>query len=277
MTKDSTTRRFVPVLSSQAGSCLTMENWIKIGITSVSYRLEDLIMKPGLAALQAMGDIHHYLAWQNEIVINASSLVMTPGGEYVIRNHYDGSLIRFTIETLVALIHTLKADKVLLPQGSANFYEQYWKELALRDTLYFYEKVAGHTNQYLTVEAQEAFSSFLNRLASADDNIYIQGDVTLSQLEQLSFRKNKWLESNKPANDAIGGMLYSEGKSFHLLDKQWRNDHQLIDQHCSCPTCLQQLTRAYLHHLLQQTPLLAQRYLIQHNVYYFQHSSFTTE
>ena len=43
---------------------------------------------------------------------------------------------------------------------------------------------------------------------------------------------------------------------------------ETIDPECTCPTCSQQFTKAYLHHLLQQTPLLCHRLLIQHNVFW---------
>lgn len=275
MTEKQKTRQFIPLLSSEAGSCLTMDNWEAVGVTRVSYRLDDLLMKPGLAVLQSMGDIHYYLAWTNEIVINASFLSMTSTGDYIIRSHYDGSLTRLSLEELVALIGTLNADVVLLPPGSANVYQQYWQGLSSTSQLYFYERIAGHPYQYVNIEPHATFP--LSADVSDGREIYLQGDVTVSQLAQLSHQKKYWLESNKPANDAIEGILYSEGCSFQLLDDRYHNDHKVIDKHCSCPTCSQQLTRAYLHHLLQQTPLLAQRYLIQHNVDYFQHASFTAE
>jgi queuine tRNA-ribosyltransferase len=72
--------------------------------------------------------------------------------------------------------------------------------------------------------------------------------------------------TDKPAADAIQGKLYCESGIIDILEQQYQQQFSPIDQHCACSTCLDGYTRAYLHHLLQQTPLLAQRLLVMHNV-----------
>lgn len=76
--------------------------------------------------------------------------------------------------------------------------------------------------------------------------------------------------SDKPAKDGYHGIFYTEQASFDIQAAQFERDMNLLDSHCSCETCSQGFTRAYFHHLFTHTPLLAQRMLIAHNVFYAQ-------
>jgi len=210
---------FVPTLSSQAGSCLTMANWEAAGIRTVAYRLDDLMMKPGQDALENLDDIRSYSAWKGQIVLNASLPPPNREGIYRFRSVYDGAWIRLDRPTLYKLVAQLKPDRVILPEGSDGYY---------------------------------------------------QGDLSLADFHQLAERMPCLVESDRPAQDAVSGLVYSEGACLSILDQQMAQAHQVIEAACQCPTCSQQFTRAYLHHLLQHTPLLAQRYLVQHNCYYVQ-------
>lgn len=77
-----------------------------------------------------------------------------------------------------------------------------------------------------------------------------------------------FIESNQPAEDACSGILYTREGNINIENSDMALQFSPIDADCSCPTCKQNLTRAYLHHLLANTPLLAQRFLIMHNVHW---------
>jgi len=74
------------------------------------------------------------------------------------------------------------------------------------------------------------------------------------------------VESDVPAIDASEGRIYTTNGAVDLTASGFARDFGLLDDACTCPTCQASLSRGYLHHLLQQTPLLAKRYLVQHNV-----------
>ena len=42
---------FIPVLTSEAGTCLTLKNWQEIGVEVAAYYLNSLLTKPGLQLL----------------------------------------------------------------------------------------------------------------------------------------------------------------------------------------------------------------------------------
>jgi queuine tRNA-ribosyltransferase len=77
-----------------------------------------------------------------------------------------------------------------------------------------------------------------------------------------------FIESNQPCEDGFAGILYTHQENMDISDSQMAKQFIPIDDQCTCPTCKQAFTRAYLHHLLANTPLLAQRLLIMHNVYW---------
>ena len=92
-----------------------------------------------------------------------------------------------------------------------------------------------------------------------------QGDYILYSGAQVS---KIWNVSNHPASLAYQGqVLQRAGECFSILSDLFKQDYSLLTEDCGCQTCQSGLTRAYLHHLLQHTPLLAQRYLVLHNVF----------
>lgn len=284
MQQETRTLGLVPVLSTQAGSCLTLANWEAAGVTSVSFRLIDLLMKPGLAVLSKLSDIRSYYKWPHKIILNAMLPAANREDVYSFRSHYDGSLIRIDTRSLFALIGSLKPDAVMLPKGSAASFEQFKTLLPAELALYFHSDdyvsdTGFKTYQYRVFESGHSFSQFFDSLKEDNKTDYLTGNFDFQQLKQLAACRKYVIETDTPAKDGEAGLVYSEEGAFNILDSSMTNDSRLIDQSCQCQTCTQLFTRAYLHHLLQQTPLLAQRYLVQHNVLYCQNylSSFTSE
>ena len=56
-------QQFIPVLTSEAGLCLTAANWQEVKVNSIAYYLDDLLLKPGYALLKKIPDLSRYLAW----------------------------------------------------------------------------------------------------------------------------------------------------------------------------------------------------------------------
>lgn len=74
--------------------------------------------------------------------------------------------------------------------------------------------------------------------------------------------------SNQSAEDACLGIVYTQAGTIDLRESNMATDFELLDSNCNCSTCRNKLTRSYLSHLMANTPLLAQRLLIIHNVYF---------
>ena len=75
------------------------------------------------------------------------------------------------------------------------------------------------------------------------------------------------LVSDALSNEAYTGHFIADGKIFSILSDAYVLDFKILDDSCGCESCEQEFTRAYLHHLFQHTPMLAQRYLMMHNMF----------
>lgn len=77
----------------------------------------------------------------------------------------------------------------------------------------------------------------------------------------------------KPIADALSGNVYTSDGSVHITSEDNQKAHDIIDPYCTCPTCTQGFTKAYLAHIFQHAPLLGYRLLLSHNiVHLLQHS-----
>ena len=269
----------VPVLTSQAGSCLTFANWQDASVTTISYQLEALIIKPGITVLKKLTQLRDYISWPGPIVLNAVLPPANSNGIYLIRSTYDGQLVQLSIQELATLIAELKPNKVLLPLDSLKFFKEFWQPLAIATKtdieLYFPKEEHSHFNldhlNYYGIYKQQSFEDFFNDVQKLNNSLYLLGDFNLAQMQELL--ENKYtVETNRPALDGMMGLFYSQEKDKQLTitAQEMNMDYRMLDNNCQCKTCSTQLTRAYLHHLLEQTPLLAQRYLVQHNLYFCQ-------
>lgn len=264
--------RLIPVLTTEAGACLTMANWQEIGVQTVTYYLDAYLMKPGYSLLKSLPSLQCYCGWEGGLVLNATLPAANSLGIYSLRSRYDGCLLTINQEQLFSLLSSLGPDWLILPRGLATYLAR--QDLFFPKTINCFappneESEVCHLAEvgvYLSYEKTKPFADFLSEFQRYRDRpTYVAGDFSLLQAEELIASGASWLESNEPAKDALLGQLYSEEGTIQLLDSEMANQHKPILAGCPCPTCSQGLTRAYLHHLLKQTPLLCQRFLVQHN------------
>lgn len=260
---------FVPALSTPAGSCLTMADWQQAGIRHIALQLEQLVMKPGIEVLDKISDLHHYYGWRGELTLNAVFTVPERDGVYTFRSQYDGQRIQLSVAELFRLITHLQPNQVILPRESARYYTEYWQYLPTAVRCFFagddiLPPEAERGGRYAEYEKEQSWQDFTAQIQRLQGPLYLMGAFNVEQLLQIDA---DFIESNQPADDAMRGLLYQRSGSFDILDAGQVNQHEVIDPSCCCITCSSCLTRASLHHLLQNTPLLCQRFLIQHNIW----------
>ena len=254
---------FVPVFTSTAGSCLTIENWRVVGVNAGAFYLEDLLMKPGRDILASFASLREYCAWPGQIILNTILPPAQEKGHFKIVSRYDGAIQRLDLTDIYTLILTLKPDVALVPSGFAAAISTHSWSFPDNLTLCF------PLNEL--TDAPVAAGVYIDGDASQDSlqgytgPLYCLADPPDNQQQFASL----WIESNQPAEQALQGNVYRSDGSISILDKAFELDFNRLAADCNCPVCEQALTCAYFHHLYQQTPLLAQRFLIQHNVKYF--------
>ncbi|KTD66430.1 hypothetical protein [Legionella shakespearei] len=265
---------FIPVLSSDAGACLTGSNWREAESHSAVYYLDSLLLKPGFDLLKKIPDLAAYLGWSGTLILNASNLKANKEGIFTLISPYDGSKIRLSFSELLDLVLHLKPDMVLLPEQVMQNCPDIWDKwnddimpfLAAED-LAQQELHREHGIYYILGDASLNSSTIEQIAKSKDKPCYISGKISFDLIKLSASLGIEFIESDEPATLAMQGQVYSRNGVIHLIDPQTEMDFSLIDSECLCPTCTRQLTKAYLHHLFLHTPLLCQRFLIQHNVF----------
>lgn len=269
----------IPVLTTPAGSCVTEANWHEAGVRAVSFYLTALLMKPGLDFLKTLPNLATYVGWQGTSILNSSLLSIATDGRYALRSDYDGARSHYSVEDILTLIANLQPNIVILPEGMLQKSEKTWE--ALPDTLFPFVPVIDLAKCSDSVRPYGVYISYDESATSPsvllqqierykDIPCYIAGDLNLPLMLDLVKKGIKFIESDIPASDACMGNVYSNNGLISLPTNDCVMQFEVIDKNCKCPVCNQNFTQAYLHHLLEHTPLLCQRYLVQHNVHYCQ-------
>lgn len=262
---------FIPVMTSNAGLCLTALNWQEVKVTTASYSLESLLYKPGQEVLKKITDIKHYLGWSGAVVLNASSLIAHREGVYALKSPYDGSRIKLSAQELIELIQHLKPDAIILPKNILQDCPQFWDTWHDAIVPFFYhsdllaQTIEREYGVYFNVSNESEFA-LLDQWSYRPR--YVMGTIDTALIEVLRTKGISLIETDEPAKDALHGQVYSRTGNIDLMNSNTELQFEPIDPDCTCPSCSQKFTKAYFHHLLQHTPLLCQRLLIQHNVFW---------
>jgi queuine tRNA-ribosyltransferase len=277
--KSNKTTTLIPVLTSPAGLCLTAENWQEVGVSIASYYLVDLLMKPGFDFLITLPDLATYVSWHDTLVLNANLPSISSDGFYKIRSRYDGRIMQYTVEDIVKVISSLQPTIVMLPENLIQFLPL--QNLPLPESVGLIvpyterRKFSADNRQTKTYKIcsndhkgeMELSALFVKGQETPD---YVVGDLSLAQMLVLAQQGVAYIESDIPAREACLGRVYCGEGVISIDNAEFAMQFEVIDKDCLCPTCTQLFTRAYLHHLLGQTPLLCQRLLVQHNIHYCQ-------
>lgn len=260
-------QHFIPVLTTPAGNCITSKNWQEIGVKTAAFYLTSLLIKPGYELLNELPDLKAYLGWEGQLVLNAT-FPKAKDDTFKFSSPYDGQKISLSKEMVFSLIEKLKPDVVVLPDVTDENLRQ------LPETTFPFVplncKLKRPHGIYLTYsKTTSTFSDFIQQyIFNIDKPYYVSGEFNLSEMKELIRLGVQMIESDKPAKDASLGTTYCTDNNILLQDNIHALQFDPLDKHCHCPTCTQGFTRAYLHHLLANTPLLCQRLLIQHNLHY---------
>lgn len=261
---------WAPVLTSDAGLCLTPNNWHEVNVQTVVYYLDALLFKPGLDVLHSISNFAHYTNCSGEVIINASTLVANKEGTIILRSPYNGSKLSLNYPQLIKLINHLKPSRVILPRGIIKNYPQIWDEWNQEIVPYITnEDLVGdtpsmHYGVYLSI-SESSFDEHLQ--ANAHLLRYVQGALSLASMKELSQKENLIMECEEPTEYGFLGLAYDGLNVINLKEDKHALSFEKINSSCQCPTCASNLTKAYLHHLYAHTPLLCQRFLIQHNAW----------
>ncbi|HVT62347.1 MAG TPA: hypothetical protein VHD33_02520 [Legionellaceae bacterium] len=253
----------VPTITTPAGACLTRANWHELNINTVACALDYLLMKPGLHYLETLAHIDHYLGDIGDCILDASMLVLNEQKQFIIRSVYDGSRISLSLSRFWALVEQLNPYAIVLPPSLTQYELPF-----LRDVIpvFPFEQVSQrHYPTSYGVYGSEA--TVCHQSFEKIKLIYLMYEGVVPSFSVTSCSVPIYIAANQPAQDAYQGIVYLKTGPDMITQAVFANQFETLIDNCTCPICMQGFTKAYLHHLFQNTPLLCQRLLIMHNIH----------
>ena len=119
----------------------------------------------------------------------------------------------------------------------------------------------SHREMYDTIEAVEEYMP-------ADRPRYLMGVGTPSNIIEGVARGVDFFDCVMPARNGRHGHLFTKAGIINIRNEKYLNDTLPIDPECTCPVC-QRYSRAYIRHLFKAEEMLAMRFSVMHNLYFY--------
>ena len=97
---------------------------------------------------------------------------------------------------------------------------------------------------------------------------YLMGVGTPSNIIEGVARGVDFFDCVMPARNARHGHLFTSQGILNIKNAKYQLDDGPIDPKCQCPVC-QSYSRAYLRHLFKAEEMLAMRFSVLHNLYFY--------
>ncbi len=118
-----------------------------------------------------------------------------------------------------------------------------------------------HQEMYDTIEAVESYMP-------KDKPRYLMGVGTPGNIIEGVARGIDFFDCVMPARNGRHGHLFTWNGIINIKNEKYARDEQPIDPLCSCPVC-RRYTRAYVRHLFKAEEMLAMRFAVTHNLYFY--------
>lgn len=119
----------------------------------------------------------------------------------------------------------------------------------------------SHQEMYDTIEAVEEYMP-------KDKPRYLMGVGTPGNIIEGVARGVDFFDCVMPARNGRHGHLFTWGGIINIKNEKYQRDEQPIDPMCNCPVC-RRYSRAYLRHLFKAEEMLAMRFSVMHNLYFY--------
>ena len=118
-----------------------------------------------------------------------------------------------------------------------------------------------HQEMYDTIEAVEEHMP-------KDKPRYLMGVGTPGNIIEAVFRGVDFFDCVMPARNGRHGHLFTWGGIINIKNEKYARDARPIDPECDCPVC-RSYSRAYVRHLFKAEEMLAMRFAVMHNLYFY--------
>ncbi len=104
----------------------------------------------------------------------------------------------------------------------------------------------------------------------ADKPRYLMGVGTPENIVEGVYRGIDFFDCVMPARNGRHAKLFTHGGTMNLKNEKYAGDERPIEEGCGCPVC-RRYSRAYLRHLFKAEEILALRFGVIHNLWYYNH------
>jgi queuine tRNA-ribosyltransferase len=118
-----------------------------------------------------------------------------------------------------------------------------------------------HQEMYDTIEAVEEYMP-------KDRPRYLMGVGTPCNIIEGVARGVDFFDCVMPARNGRHGHLFTWSGIINIKNEKYQRDEQPIDPLCQCPVC-RRYSRAYLRHLVKADEMLAMRFSVMHNLFFY--------
>lgn len=118
-----------------------------------------------------------------------------------------------------------------------------------------------HQEMYDTIQAVEEYMP-------KDKPRYLMGVGTPGNIIEGVARGVDFFDCVMPARNGRHGHLFTWNGIINIKNEKYMRDEQPIDLECDCPVC-KRYSRAYVRHLFKANEMLAMRFAVMHNLYFY--------
>lgn len=97
---------------------------------------------------------------------------------------------------------------------------------------------------------------------------YLMGVGTPENILESVERGIDFFDCVYPARNGRHGHAYTNKGKMNLMNAKYELDSRPVEEGCNCPTC-KYYSRAYIRHLLKAKEMLGLRFLVMHNLYFY--------
>ncbi len=118
-----------------------------------------------------------------------------------------------------------------------------------------------HQEMYDTIQAVEEYMP-------KDKPRYLMGVGTPGNIIEGVARGVDFFDCVMPARNGRHGHLFTWNGIINIKNEKYMRDGLPIDPECDCPVC-RRYSRAYVRHLFKANEMLAMRFAVMHNLYFY--------
>ncbi|MCR5586321.1 MAG: tRNA guanosine(34) transglycosylase Tgt [Lachnospiraceae bacterium] len=103
-----------------------------------------------------------------------------------------------------------------------------------------------------------------------DKPVYLMGVGTPENILEAVARGVDFFDCVYPSRNGRHGHAYTSKGKLNLLNAKFERDDRPIDEECDCPVC-KRYSRSYVRHLLKAKETLGLRFMVTHNLCFYNH------